>query len=117
MNETAASIAPVGVRRVMLTPASVASPIRVERLCWVDPGSFEAQTGDRVAVKDGEETWVGEVVVPATRVLEWTDDASRPTIVRRATDAEWPDPAETDGRRLLASLGLPPELLTTTEPR
>ena len=117
MSETRTATAPVGVRRVTVTPGGEASPFRVERLNWADPGPFALQVGDRVVVQDGAEAWAGEVVIPASQVLEWTGDAGRPIVVRRATDAEWPDPPRTDGRRLLDSLGLPPELLTPTEPR
>ncbi len=117
MSETPAATAPVGVRRVILTPAGEASPFRVERLCWADPGPFALHLGDRVVVQDGADTWAGEVVIPASRVLEWSDDAARPFVVRHASDAECPDPPPAAGRRLLDSLGLPPELLMPTEPR
>jgi hypothetical protein len=60
---------------------------------------------------DGLE-WLGEVVVPPARLVEWPPDlGGLPVIVRRASDAEWPSPPATDGRRLLDSLGLPPALL------
>jgi hypothetical protein len=117
VSETPAATAPVGVRRVILTAAGEASPFRVERLCWADPGPIALQMGDRVVVQDGVDVWAGEVVIPASQVLEWPDDAGRPTVVRRATDAEWPDPPPAAGRRLLDSLGLPPELLRPTERR
>ena len=117
MSETPAATAPAGVRRVILTPAGEASPFRIERLCWADPGPFALRAGDRVVVQDGADAWAGEVVIPASQVLEWSDDAGRPVVVRRATDAEWPDPPPGAGRRLLDSLGLPPELLMPTDPR
>jgi hypothetical protein len=117
MSATPPSPAPVGVRRFTVTPAGEASPFRAERLYWADPGPFALDVGDRVVVQGGADAWAGEVVIPASRVLEWTDDAGRPVVVRRATDAEWPDSPRTDGRRLLDSLGLSPEHLTPTEPR
>ena len=49
--------------------------------------------------------------MPPERLVEWPELTDLPVVARRATDAEWPDAPVTDGRRLLDSLGLPPELL------
>ena len=83
------------------------------RLRWVEPGAFELAIGDRVAVREDDEAWLGEVVVPPDRLVEWpAPELSRmPVVVRRAADDEWPAPPGTDGRRLLDSLGLPPDVL------
>jgi hypothetical protein len=115
VSETPTATAPVGVRRVTVTPAGEASPFRVARLYWADPGPFALEVGDRVVVQDGADVWAGEVVIPGSRVLEWTDDAGLAVVVRRASAAQWPDPPQTEGRRLLDSLGLPPELLGPAE--
>jgi hypothetical protein len=80
-------------------------------LRWVAPGPFTLAAGDRVAVVEHGREWLGEVVVPPDRLVEWPELTDLPVVARRATDAEWPDPPVTDGRRLLDTLGLPPELL------
>ena len=98
--------APVGVR-----PAPGAPGHETRRLRWVMPGSFAVAPGDRVAVREGDAEWLGEVMVPPERLVEWPALGRLPEIARRATDAEWPSAPATDGRRLLASLGLPSGLL------
>jgi hypothetical protein len=82
-----------------------------ERLRWVAPGRFTLAIGDRVVVVEHGREWLGEVVVPPERLVEWPELTDLPVVARRATDAEWPDAPVTDGRRLLDTLGLPPELL------
>jgi hypothetical protein len=81
-----------------------------ERLRWVAPGRFTLALGDRVVVVEHDREWLGEVVVPPERLVEWPELTDLPVVARRATDAEWPDVPVTDGRRLLDSLGLPPKL-------
>jgi hypothetical protein len=88
----------------------------VGQLRWVEPGSFELHLGDRVAVRAHDGEWLGEVVVPPQRLVEWTEQADLPVVVRRVADAEWPAPPVTDGRRLLDSLGLAPDLLARPRP-
>ena len=91
-------------------PAGIRSAV-TGRLRWVEPGTFALAIGDRVAVREDDGEWLGEVVVPPDRLVEWSELAGLPVVVRRAADDEWPAPPVTDGRRLLDSLGLPPELL------
>jgi hypothetical protein len=100
--------APVGVR-----PAPSSPPDSSGRLRWVDPGPLTLGFGDRVAVRDADGSeWLGEVVIPPERLVEWPADLGRlPVVTRRASDAEWPSPPSTEGRRLLDALGLPPALL------
>jgi hypothetical protein len=64
-----------------------------------------------MAVREGAHEWLGEVMVPSERLVEWPALDGLPVVTRRATAAEWPAEPATDGRRLLESLGLPPELL------
>jgi hypothetical protein len=80
-------------------------------LRWVAPGQLTLAIGDRVAVVERGREWLGEVVVPPGRLVEWPALTNLPVVARRVADAEWPDPPVTDGRRLLDTLGLPPELL------
>lgn len=94
----------------------VGRSVPVGRLRWVQQGPFALALGDRVAVREDDGEWLGEVVVPPERVVEWSELTDLPVIARRATDAEWPAPPVTAGRRLLDSLGLPPELLTRPRP-
>jgi hypothetical protein len=119
MSDPAAGPAPVGVRP-MTSPFNRPAPGAVmTRLRWVQPGSLVLQYGDRVVVGEGEDAWLGEVVVPVERLLEWPGLAELPDlplVVRRAEDAEWPAPPDTAGRRLLESLALPPELLVRSKP-
>jgi hypothetical protein len=108
--------APVGVRP---SPGSLEGD--AGRLRWVDPGSLTLSFGDRVAVGDGAgdggREWLGEVVIPPERLVEWPANLSGlPVVVRRASDAEWPSLPTTDGRRLLDSLGLPSALLVRGGP-
>jgi hypothetical protein len=112
VNTLTPGTAPAGVRRV-----AQESGIRSGRLCWVVPGSFELAVGDRVAVRDGAEEWLGEVTVPPERLVEWPELGALPVITRRVSAAEWPSATIGDGCRLLESLGLSPELLARRQPR
>jgi len=103
--------APAGVR-----PALAESGARASRLRWVEPGPFALAMGDRVAVREGDAEWLGEVVVPPERLMEWPELETLPVVSRRVPDAEWPAAPAGDGRRLLESLALPPELLARTPP-
>jgi hypothetical protein len=85
--------------------------IRASQLRWVWPGPFELAFGDRVAVRERDDEWLGEVVLPAARLVEWPEQADLPEVSRRVPDAEWPSPPPTDGRQLLESLELPAALL------
>lgn len=99
--------APVGVR-----PAPGGAGGSQDRVRWVEPGRFVLAQGDRVLVQEHGAEWLAEVVVAPERLVEWPELASLPTILRRALPAEWPAAAPTDGRRLLESLGLPPDVLS-----
>jgi hypothetical protein len=105
-------MAPAGVRPVI----SAAEGSGPGRLRWVSPGPFELAIGDRVAVRENDAEWLGEVVVPPERLVEWPDLTDLPVVVRRVADTEWPTPPVTDGRRLLESLALSPELLARRQP-
>jgi hypothetical protein len=104
--------APVGIR-----PAD-AERRRTSPIVWARPGKFDLVLGDRVVVLQPCHEWLGEVVVPADRLVEWPGPGPRevPVIVRRVAEDEWPEPPVTDGRRLLDSLGLPRELLARSGP-
>lgn len=110
-------LAPAGVRPAPGHRAEGTVHAGTRSLCWVQPGPFALEQGDRVVVREGDAEWVGEVVVPPNRLIEWPmpgewpHPAARPVIVRRAADEAWPVPPVTAGRRLLESLALPPELL------
>jgi hypothetical protein len=108
MIERDPAVAPVGVRPASGSAGGNRGPLR-----WVEPGAFTLAHGDRVLVREGGAEWLAEVVVAPERLVEWPDLTPLPTVVRRALPAEWPEAAPTDGRRLLESLGLPPELLST----
>jgi hypothetical protein len=104
--------APAGVRPVSGNVGNAASSPGSSRLRWVDPGPFALAHGDRVVVLEDGSEWLGEVTLAPERLVAWPDDLSAlPVIARRASAAEWPDRPVTDGRRLLESLALPPELL------
>jgi hypothetical protein len=96
--------APAGVR-----PAPGSHGGTAGRLRWVATGGLPLALGDRVAVLDDGREWLGEVVVPPDRLVEWMEPEGLPVVGRRVPDAEWPTTPATDGRRLLESLGLPPE--------
>lgn len=98
--------APVGIR-----PAPGSPGHETRRLRWVMPGPFALAFGDRVAVCEGDREWLGEVAVPPDRLVEWPALDGLPVVSRRASDAEWPSAPATEGRRLLESLSLSPELL------
>ena len=102
----------VGVR-----PAD-ADQRRASPIVWALPGALDLAFGDRVAVFQTGHEWLGEVVVPADRLVEWPGPAADqpPIVVRRATEDDWPESPVTDGRRLLDSLGLPRELLVRSRP-
>lgn len=104
--------APVGIRPVS------AERRRQRPIVWASPGRFDLKIGDRVSVLVPCYEWLGEVVVPPDRLVEWPGDGPRqaPVVMRRATDDEWPEPPLTAGRRLLDSLGLPSELLARPGP-
>jgi hypothetical protein len=102
---------PAGVRPAPGSPGDAA-----RRLRWVAPGAFTLALGDRVAVREGDLEWLGEVAVLPERLVEWPALDGLPVVTRRATDAEWPILPATDGRRLLESLGLPPALLVRGGP-
>jgi hypothetical protein len=104
--------APVGVR-----PATGVAGANPGQVRWVAPGSFALAPGDRVLVQEHGAEWLAEVVVAPERLVEWPELAPLPTVIRRALPAEWPATAPTDGRRLLESLGLPPDLLSPHEGR
>ena len=106
-----AAVRPVIVQADAAGPGTGEGPLR-----WVEPGAFELAIGDRVAVRSQGGEWLGEVVVPPERLVEWPDLPDLPVVARRATAEEWPRPPVTDGRRLLDSLGLPPELLVRRRP-
>jgi len=97
---------PVGVR-----PISRETGLRADRLRWVRAGALELALGDRVAVAEDGAEWLAEVAAPAARLVEWPESGALPTVSRRVPASEWPEPPATDGRRLLASLALPPALL------
>ena len=103
---------PVGIR-----PAD-AERRRSGPIVWVQAGAFDLALGDRVAVFEACHEWLGEVVVPADRLVEWPepDPDQAPVVARRATADEWPEPPVTDGRRLLDSLRLSLELLARSRP-
>jgi hypothetical protein len=107
-------MAPAGIRPAPGSPLGAVGA--AGRLRWVDPGDLALAPGDRVAIlQDGQE-WLGEVVVPPERLVEWDDLEGLPVVSRPVPDTEWPSAPPTDGRRLLDSLGLPPELLERTRP-
>ena len=87
------------------------SGIRHALLRWVSSGPFELAFGDRVAVRERDGEWLGEVVVPSARLVEWPVQEGLPVVSRRVPDDEWPGPPSTTGSALLESLALPPELL------
>ena len=92
---------------------------RANPIVWAVSGALDGLAfGDRVTVLQAGHEWLGEVVVPADRLVEWPDSAPEqpPIVVRRATEDDWPEPPVTDGRRLLDSLGLPRELLVRSRP-
>lgn len=102
-----------GPARVGIRPAS-AERRRARSIVWALTGDLDLALGDRVSVLVPCYEWLGEVVVPPERLVEWPDafaTGQMPVVMRRATDDEWPAPQVTAGRRLLDSLGLPPELL------
>jgi hypothetical protein len=103
--------APAGVR-----PAHASTDTGATHLRWVEPGSFTLSLGDRVAVLEAGAEWLGEVVVPPERLVEWPELERLPVVTRRVLDAEWPSAPAGDGRRLLESLPLPPELLARARP-
>lgn len=107
-----ADLAFVGVR-----PAD-ADQRRASPIVWAQPGALDLAFGDRVTVLQSGQEWLGEVVVPADRLVEWPRPFSDqlPIVSRRATDDDWPEPPVTDGRRLLDSLGLSRELLVRSRP-
>ena len=81
---------------------------------WKLTGDLDLALGDRVSVQTPGDEWLGEVVVPPDRLIEVPDTFATgqpPIVMRRADDGEWPDPPETEGRRLLDSLGLPPDAM------
>lgn len=98
--------APVGVRPVVRETG-----IRDARMRWVRSGPFELSFGDRVAVRDGDDEWLGEVVLPSARLVEWPALEDLPEVSRRVPDVEWPNPPPAAGRQVLEALALPPELL------
>jgi hypothetical protein len=104
--------APVGIRPVD------AERRRARPIVWARPGTFELALGDRVAVLQSCYEWLGEVVIPPDRLVEWPDPGPSqvPVVVRRAMDDEWPAPPLTAGRRLLDSLRVPPALLDRSRP-
>lgn len=105
--------------RVGIRPAS-ADARRARPIVWALPGDLDLALGDRVSVLVPCYEWLGEVVVPPERLIEWPDSFATgqiPIVTQRATDAEWPAPPVTDGRRLLDTLGLPPELLARSRVR
>jgi hypothetical protein len=104
-------MAPAGVRPVISGSERSGPGARTGRLRWVEPGPFELAIGDRVAVRENDAEWLGEVVVPPERLVEWPDLMNLPVVARRVADSEWLRPPIRDGRRLLESLALPPELL------
>jgi hypothetical protein len=104
-------VAPAGVRRV-----EGETGIRASRLSWVEAGPFELAPGDRVAVRENGDEWLAEVVVPPAHLVEWDTLGDLPVIARRVPASEWPSGPIRDGRRLLESLALPPELLTRRQP-
>lgn len=116
MSTPGAGAAPAGVRQV--TSGSVGSGLAagVGRLRWVAAGPFELAPGDRVAVRENDREWLGEVVVPPERLVEWLEQTELPVAERRVADAEWPNPPVTEGRRLLESLNLAPKLLARWRP-
>lgn len=101
------AVAPVGVRPAPGSTGDSQCEVR-----WVEPGSFALAHGDRVLIQENGAEWLAEVVVAPERLVEWPDLAPLPTVIRRALPTEWPAVAPTDGRRLLESLGLPPDLLS-----
>jgi hypothetical protein len=109
--EAGSGTAPAGVRSLDPVTDSLGEKVGVRRLRWVWPGPFELGMGDRVAVREHDAEWLGEVVVPPGRLVEWPELSGLPVVTRRVADAEWPSPPVTAGRRLLDSLALPPELL------
>ena len=76
---------------------------------WIDPADFTLQFGDRVVVADEGATWLGEVVVAPSQIVEVPDLGTLPHVVRRAEPAEWPPEPAHAGATLLQSLGLPPD--------
>jgi hypothetical protein len=103
---------PAGIRPIERAPDDTGAG----RLRWVTAGSLVLELGDRVVVRERDREWLGEVVVPPDRLVEWPEQDGLPIVVRRASAAEWPvDPAQ-DGTRLLESLALPPELLVRRRP-
>lgn len=96
MTEAASVRAPVGVR-----------PAGHGHLRWVAASSLELTPGDRVAVRDGNGEWPGEVVVPSDRILEWPSTSNLPEVVRLLRPDEWPAEPARAGHQLYASLDLP----------
>ena len=98
----------VGIRPVSLERR------RVRPIYWALPGDLDLALGDRVSVQTPGDEWLGEVVVPPDLLIEVPDTFATgqvPIVMRRANEDEWPDPPETEGRRLLDSLGLPPDAM------
>jgi hypothetical protein len=79
---------------------------RAGRLTWVGLREFQLERGDRVLVRDGVTTWLGETFVPAARIVEAAPLDGLAVVERK--DA-WPDCRPTAGRQLLASLRLAPD--------
>jgi hypothetical protein len=107
MNEPGASSTLVGVRAV--------TGDRAGRLTWVSVTEYrggQLAPGARVVVRDGEQMWLGEVLVPSERLLESPSLTDLPVIARLADASDtWPAVPDRAGRTLLDSLRLPPELL------
>src|SRR5688572_3299370 len=70
---------PEGLRPQGLRPGGVRSPVP-GHLRWVETGPFELHLGDRVAVREHDGEWLGEVVVPPERLVEWTEQTELPVV-------------------------------------
>jgi hypothetical protein len=102
-----------GAPRVGIRPAG-AERQRATPIAWALVGKLDLALGDRVSVLVPCYEWDGEVVVPPDRLVEWPASFATgqvPVVMRRVADDDWPDPPVTEGRRLLDSLGLPPDVL------